>query len=217
MEARTATEKRHVHTGPNRPGIERREKILRSAAELLLDRNFTEISYADIAKQAGLPISSCYYYYADRYVVFRALDLFLSQEFRCYMDFESAYHQLDNWQQAVDIYLHNGKAFIQAYPVAGHIWFKGKIPPAAKKANLRDSALSREFEVILDRQFVLPETSHRSEIFYVAWEVSEQVVSTIFTGEVDFDLAFSEAGKAMKAYLANYLPDRLPKRIRVPE
>jgi len=213
MSASIGTNSQNTHRGPNSAGRKRRDKILDSAAKLLLDKPFTDIAYAEIAELAGLPVSSCYHYYGDRYEVFRALDQHYSEAFLKAIDFDGpSFRHMESWQQGVDIYLRNGKGFSEQHPVAGHIWFKGKVPASTSNAPARDLSLAKRFEQTLNRYFVLPEFPNRSEVFYFAWEISEQIVASTWTTEIDRDLVFREAGKAMKLYLGDYLADDLPRR-----
>jgi len=199
--------------GPNRPGIKRRQAILNSAEELLQGSSFLEISYADIAARAGLPVSSCYHYYRDKFEVFQALDRNLSEKFASHFDFESnQWLGMDSWLHAIDIYTQKCREFTSQHPLAGELWFKGKLPAEISPTASRDFGIAQRFESMLNRQFELPDIPNRSGIFYCAWEIFEHVMASIWLTNLERDWIFEEANKATKAYLGHYLPLALPRR-----
>ena len=48
-----------------RPGIERRARLLQAARDLLVHTDMTEIGLTDVAKAAGIPKGSAYFFYRD--------------------------------------------------------------------------------------------------------------------------------------------------------
>jgi DNA-binding transcriptional regulator YbjK len=64
-----------------RKGEERREKLLKAAAELLLEEGFSAVSHRAVASRASLPLAATTYYFASRdELVVAAVEALAAQE-----------------------------------------------------------------------------------------------------------------------------------------
>jgi len=180
---------------------------------LLREYSFLDITYSQIAEQSGLPLSSCYYYYTDKFEILQALDQQLSERFATFFDFERPeWSTAENWHQLIDLYADKCRQFLSQYPLAGDLWFKHKLPHVVSPTASRDRDIARRFELMMDTCFVLPDIPDREAVFYCAYEIFEHVMAGIWLGPLDPEWAMDQAKHAMIAYLNEHLPADLPKR-----
>lgn len=201
------------HTGPNAPGIKRREDILHSVSELLEDATCLDISFEDIADNAGLPVSSCYYYFDNKWDVCKTLDQKMHDRLAEQLDLAGdSWSKVTVWPDVLDEFLRRGRGFAEANPIVGELWYRNKVPTAAANSAERNHPLAENIEALFDRLFVLPEIENRTSIFYVTCQILDSFLGSLWLSDTDHDWIWREMNLGMRSYLALYLPEDLPRR-----
>jgi len=213
MEDNEKVTQRNFHTGPNMPGKLRRAKILKSVSELLENSSCLDISFDEIAENAGLPVSSCYHYYANKWEVCKSLDDMLARRLIQRLDLVGdGWPPMQKWPDIVVEFTARCRLFAEANPIAGEIWFKNKVPDAAASSSARNNPFATQFEALFDRLFVLPEMEGRRRIFYVTGQILDSFLASLWLTDLDHDWIWREMNRSMIAYISLYLPQDLPKR-----
>ena len=133
--------------GPTARGEKRRLMLLDSAETLLSQRSIPEISYADIAQHAGLPLSSCYYFYSDKFDLLRALNNRLGAALRSELEDALPSGCVDSWQALIRRSVACIAGFAERHPCAVELWCSGNMPQAIhSETKQRDKALSLVFK-----------------------------------------------------------------------
>jgi AcrR family transcriptional regulator len=197
-------------------GIARREQLLNSARALLQEREMDDISLGDVAEHAGVPKGSAYHFYAD------IRDLYISLLGDIQKDLQQILgspirQRVDTWRDVVEILIDRGVKLYRGNRAARQLQIGPKTPPELKLRDREaDLTLSGIFEAQVAALFQLPPLKDRSRIFFRAVEIADLMfcLSMVETGTVTIEMG-KEAKRAACAYLATYLPPRLPAAKRI--
>jgi AcrR family transcriptional regulator len=196
-------------------GIERRQKLLASARELLETREIDAISLGDVAAHADVPKGSAYHFYADIKDLYSALLAQIEEEML--VDHRAPITaQVSCWQDVIRVMIERGLRCFERDAAARQLLIGPKTPPDLKMQDRRsDLALAKVFEDQVAACFELPPLDNRSVIFFRALEIVDLMFSLsmiehkCITPEMN-----QEAIRASIAYLESYFPKKLPKRRR---
>jgi len=194
-------------------GIERRQRLLAAARELLSVRELDEISLGDVAARAGVPKGSAYHFYADVGDLYASLLVKLQEELITRLE-RPIRGRVARWQDVIGVLTRRGMQYYNGNAAARQLQIGPKTPPQLKLSDRRsDVAIGRLFEKHVGNFFLLPQIADRSRIFFRAVEISDLMfcLSVLESGHVT-DEMYREADRACVAYLGSYLPARLPLR-----
>jgi AcrR family transcriptional regulator len=197
-----------------RRGVQRRERLLRAARELIARLPLAEVTYAGVCARAGVPASSAHHFYPDLDAVFRAL----LEAHRADMDAALMRplkaRDTRSWQAIVECLVDRAARYHRAHPVGAKLAIGGETPPQIKRID-RDADRGRAgFALrVAEEVFVVPRFADKTRVAYVATEL----VDTVFTASM------LETGRLTPAYvklaklaaigfLSQYLGTSLPPR-----
>lgn len=196
-------------------GIERRQKLMASARELLETRELDALSLGDVAARADVPKGSAYHFYADIKDLYSALLAQIEEEMLVEHR-EPITGAVRSWQDIIRIMIERGARYFEKDAAARQLLIGPKTPPELKMQDRRsDHALAKVFEEQVAALFELPEIDNRSVIFFRALEIVDLMfcLSMIEHKSITPEMN-REAIRAAIAYLESYFPKKIPKRRR---
>lgn len=188
-------------------GRERRKLLLKSAYDLLCARPVEDISFRDIADEAGVPEGSAYHFFANRFDVFSALAKELSDQFVEAHRRRVPPSRRKSWQTLAEHLIDVGAEVYAANPPARQLLIGGKTPPEVKQADrINDRAVGEVMYEVFAEHFELPETDEMRKAFYYFIEITDLIftLSVIEHGEITGEM-LAEAKRAGTGYLSTYL------------
>ncbi len=186
---------------------ERRKLLLKAAYGLLCTHPVEDISFRDIADEAGVPEGSAYHFFANRFDLFSALAEELSEQFieahRC----KVPPSRRKTWQALAEHLVDVGAGVYAENPPARQLLIGGKTPPEVKQADrLNDRAVGHVMYEVFAEYFELPDTDEIRNAFYYFIEITDLLftLSVIEHGEIT-PAMLAEAKRAGIGYLSTYL------------
>jgi AcrR family transcriptional regulator len=203
---------RAPHT--QRRGEERRRRLVDAAAELLADREIDAISLEDVARRAGIPVTSAYHFYGDKLSLLAALAARYGEDFERILQRPLPVGRVKRWENVLELLIDRAVRYYAEHPAARKLLIDGKAPAEIKLADrLHDRAIGSLLESVLARHFELPEFPDRSAVFYHAVEIVDLMLqmSVIRSGRIT-PFMVRHARIASIAYLREFLPGSLPAK-----
>lgn len=195
-------------------GIERRKRFIKAAREVMRTRSLQEMTFKDICAHAGVPPSSAYHFFANKFAIIEAIVEEVSPEFYAAISGEISAEKVQTWQDVVRILFDRSMTYVNGDRSAREVLLGGHVPAEIRLATrIRDRRLGLYFRDVIGRFFVLPEIPEEEEVFFIFVQTMDTVVqlSQIEHGYVT-DFMKSEAVRLGMAYLGLYLPLTLPRR-----
>lgn len=194
-------------------GNERRKKLLEAASTLLLDKEFDEISMADIAKQADIPTASCYTLFNNTNAIFAKLASDFSRTMALEISSCISEKKFTNWREFIDASFDTSVSFYQDNHAFSKIMLTGKAPAEVRYNEERIQG--REFAVhllkILESKFHFPTLHNPQLLFTITIDLVDGILTSAYIREKSLSPAVVvEAKRAAYGYLSLYLPDYLP-------
>jgi len=194
-------------------GDVRRKLLLETALKLLRKHYLDDITFQGIAREAGVPLASCYHFFPGKMQLFADL-IDYAGPWHKFVTVSALVRRADNW---MDIFRHLSDALIKAYEsnrAFVQLFTTWKIPGSGYPG--REQGLTEAAERIrqgIDRQFVRPQFSEEVEVFACVVRFTESIwrASMDNAGRVS-EFARREAHRAAVSYLCNYLPPILERR-----
>jgi len=202
--------RRSPHT--QRRGEERRRRLLDAAAELLVDREIGEVSFEDIARRAGIPVTSAYHFYRDRHSVLVALAARYGDAFEQLVERPLSRSQVRRWEDVIERLIDRAVRYYAKNPAARRLLIGGEAPADIKLADrVHDREIGAMVENVMTRHFELPRFAERAAVFYHAVEIIDVLLqlSVIRSGRITPDMV-RHAKIGSIAYLRAFLPATLP-------
>ncbi len=200
-------------------GVKRRELLKAAVRKLLTENDISDVTFADIAKEADIPKSSAYHFYANIDEIYTEVAIEYGALLLKELSRIPAEDEVETWHDIVDILITRAIRFYQTHPPALQLFISGKTSESIKqKDRNKDEDIDVAVFTILDHFFQLPSFDRQSDIFFI-WV---EIVDTIFTiSQMKYGIVTkgmeSEAKRAAKAYLGTYLPVETPLRAKVCE
>jgi AcrR family transcriptional regulator len=195
-------------------GIERREKLLTAAYDLLCEYEIEDISFRDIAARADVPEGSAYHFYANRFDLFTALAADLSTRFISAHQRDIPADRCLDWRDLAAYLVEVGAGVYAENPPARALLIGGKTPPAVKQADrINDRQVGNVMFEVFSRHFVLADSEELRAAFYYFIEITDLMfmLSVIEHGEITPAMCV-EAQRAGIGYLTCYLDGIKPKK-----
>ena len=188
-------------------GRERRRLLLKAAYDLLCVRPVEDISFRDIADEAGVPEGSAYHFFANRFDIFSALAKELSDQFIEAHRRKIPASRCKTWQALAEHLVDVGAKVYAENPPARQLLIGGKTPPKVKQADrINDRAVGDVMYAVFAEHFELPESDAMRNAFYYFIEITDLIftLSVIENGEIT-PAMLAEAKRAGIGYLSTYL------------
>lgn len=184
---------RKAPSATRKRGRERRQLLLNAAYELLCARPVEDVSFRDIADEAGVPEGSAYHFFANRFDLFSALAEELSEQFIEAHRREVPPSRRKTWQALAGYLIDVGEGVYAENPPARQLLIGGKTPHEVKQADrLNDRAVGNVMFEVFSEYFELPESDEMRNAFYYFIEITDLI----------FTLSVIEHGKITPAMLA---------------
>ncbi|MGI9327382.1 MAG: TetR/AcrR family transcriptional regulator [Pseudomonadales bacterium] len=204
-------------TGTYAKGMKRRELLLDAAADLLREQTLDEISLKNIAEYAGIPIGSAYHFFGNA----QALYTELANRFMLQLSVSIAQpysgSSTESWRALFDTAVERAASLYAKHPAYRQLIIGGKAPPEIKLADRsHDERIGELMIAIISRHFEFPDFPQSRDVFFYATEIVDLMfsLSVMRNSKITPDM-IAEAKKAAGAYLSQYLPDALPKKVSV--
>jgi AcrR family transcriptional regulator len=196
-------------------GIIRRDKLLESAEKLLQSREMDEISLGDVALHAKVPKGSAYHFYFNIVDVYASLVALLDRELQGIMA-APIRTAVSTWAQVVEILIQRAAEFYIRTASARQLLIGPKTLPELKMRDRQnDVVIGRIFEHQVANFFELPSIANRADIFFRSVEIADLMFCLSMLGHREITAEMNrEAKRAAVAYLASYIPVKLPKNKR---
>lgn len=197
-----------------RRGVER-VNLLLDATERLLDENSNEdISLAQIAEAAGVPLPSVYHFFPNRNAAFEALALRFNEEIYQRSILPLRDPEPQSWQELLDRKHAAAAAFQNSRPAALRLFLGAGVSVAIRNADFsgnRRIAISRVR--FFDAYFHLPVLEDFASHLEIAAAASDGIWALSYGrhGHIT-DALRREATAATIAYLRRFLPEHLPRK-----
>jgi len=188
-------------------GRERRKLLLKATYDLLCVRPVEDISFRDIADQAGVPEGSAYHFFANRFDVFSALAEELSDQFVEAHRRRVPASRRKNWQALAEHLIDVGAKVYAKNPPARQLLIGGKTPPEVKQADrINDRSVGNVMYEVFAEYFELPDSDEMRNAFYYFIEITDLIftLSVIEHGAIT-PAMLAEAKRAGIGYLGTYL------------
>ncbi|WP_293356673.1 TetR/AcrR family transcriptional regulator [Phenylobacterium sp.] len=202
-------------------GEARRLLLYRTALRLLREKHVEDITYQEIAREAGVPLASCYHFFPGKMELMAALIDHVGPWFRT-VTVAAVLKPVKSWIGVVDNLIMDITTSGNSDLAFAQLFTSWKIPRTSYR--FHDYAAREIAGRILagiDRQFVRPRFADELEVFTFAMRIVSAGVapSMEIHGSVT-DFARAEAQRATTSYLLNFCPlllDRREAPIETPE
>lgn len=194
----------------------RRERLLRAAGELVIQRPLGAVTYAAVCARARVPTGSSYHFYPDLDAIYRAL----VERDRAGMDaalmrpLNAA--QRSTWQAVVGCLVERAARYNRAHPVAAKLVLGGQAPPDLKRMDRESDRVRSGLALqVLEQLFVVPHIPRKRRVAFLATEIVDTVFTVSMTESGRLGASYVRLAKsAAIGFLAQFFGDRLPPRPR---
>lgn len=184
--------------------------------KLLNESQFDDITYQQIADDAGIPLASCYHFYKSKLDLIRVLADEITDEYLAVVLARERFKSFDNWRDCVAALVRYTVEHHNKNPAELQIFFGGSVSFKIRlDAVRREKMIGTNFQDILKYKFDLPPLEDGETIFFRAIEIARTVLALDFQEKgLLNDFSVTEATRALTGYLAFYLPTVLnPKKV----
>ncbi|PYE30800.1 TetR family transcriptional regulator [Rhizobium sp. PP-F2F-G38] len=198
-----------VHRVPMRKrGVERFEVLLDATEALIADRTNDDVSLAQIAEKAGVPLASVYHFFPNRNAAFVALAERFHNALRT-MAQEPLQPPISGWQEVVASRQRIGANYLNAHPAALRLFMGAGVSVDVRNTDLNGNAdLARGRVKFLDHYFEMPKIKDLEKRIAISialmdgiWALSYSVYGRITDEYVE------ESTRASVTYLRSFLPE----------
>jgi AcrR family transcriptional regulator len=194
-------------------GIEKFERLLDAARDLIEARGIGNFSLADVAGAAGVATGSAYHFFPGLDAVYVALveryDAIFAERSGAPLDPVT----VSGWQDVMQVTFEDARSFINANPAAITLIIgPGRSWQSRQADTVGDEAIAGAIARRLGALFVLPVQPPTAELLHFGIRILEGIweLSVQRHGYVTEDHA-REATRAVVAYMRSYWPERLPR------
>ncbi|MGP2491965.1 TetR/AcrR family transcriptional regulator [Mesorhizobium sp. PUT5] len=199
-------------------GLKRVQDILDATEILLAEKSNEDVSLAQIAEQAEIPLASLYHFFPNRNAAFVALaKRFNEQLYR--LAIEPMDPRPTSWQQVVSFRQARSAAFLNARPAALRLFLGAGVSVDVRAADWAgNEAVARSRVKLLEAYFHLPYIKDLQTKIAVAIALQDGIWALSY-GRLGFIAPeFVDAStEAAISYLRNYLPQHFEPRMPDPE
>jgi AcrR family transcriptional regulator len=214
MEANSTRSEAHPARQMRKRGVERYNTLLDATEKLLTVQNDEDVSLAQIAEEAGVPLASVYHFFPNRNAAFVALALRFNEEIYHLSIQPLTDPEPQTWQDMLHMKHSRAAAFQNSRPAALRLFLGAGVSVAVRNADLSGNArLARSRERLFEAYFHMPYLKDFVDRLEIAgasmdgiWALSYGRHGTITE---EFRL---EASASAIDYLRRFLPEFLPRK-----
>ncbi|MCL6417542.1 TetR/AcrR family transcriptional regulator [Aestuariirhabdus sp. Z084] len=194
--------------------IERRNKILDAAHELLQTESIASLSLYDVAARAEIPPSSLYYFFPSVSALVEALAEEIFVAFEECVEAPIAADGIDTWEDLGELLEKRMQDYYRGNIIARKMLLGQQIDNEVELADREhDEDLGKKVEAIYKRFFYLPKLPEEYNVFAIAMQIADKVYAMSHQKEGNIsDLYAREGWRAAQGYLSFYLPKLMQKR-----
>lgn len=197
-----------------RRGVERVNLLLDATERLLGEHSDEDISLAQIAEAAGVPLPSVYHFFPNRNAAFEALAMRFNEEIYQRSIAPLRDPEPGSWQELLDRKHAAAAAFQNSRPAALRLFLGAGVSVSIRNADFsgnRRIAVSRAR--FFDAYFHMPVLEDLADRLEIAAAASDGIWAMSF-GRHGYitDMLRQEATATAIAYLRRYLPEHLPRK-----
>ena len=194
-------------------GVARRNALIEAAIRLLKDQTAQEVSFRQIAEEAGVPEGSAYHFYANKYDLFGAVAGKMSELFQEAQSEPIDPEGVETWKDIVGVLIERGAKIYRTNPVARRLLIGSTTPPEIKQVD-RDNnkkvagIMAQRFADVFDMPSI-PDFEQKLLYFI---EITDVLFAVDFREHREItDEIIKEAQRVGTGYLGTYLPPILPR------
>ena len=194
-------------------GVKRLETLLDATAYLLEQRQDENISLADIAARADIPLASVYHFFPNRNAAF----VMLAERYhRQIADQVTApiVPRPQSWQEVVTYRQRRGSAYLNANPAAQRLFLGAGVSVEVRNTDLNGNAsLARFYADLFCRYFEISQSAALEDMMANSIALMDGIWALSYSRHGRITDAFlTESTRASIAYLRCYLPEHLKPR-----
>lgn len=207
-----------VEFPPARPmrrrGVERYNILLDATERLLADNSDEDISLAQIAEAAGVPLASVYHFFPNRNAAFVALALRFNEEIYRLSITPITDPEPQTWQELLHMIHARAAAFQNSRPAALRLFLGAGVSVAVRNADLSGNArIARSRERFFEAYFHMPFIPDFVDRLEIAGASMDGVWALSYGRHGRITDAFRlEATAGAIDYLRRFLPEFLPRK-----
>jgi AcrR family transcriptional regulator len=203
---------------PARPmrkrGIERHNLLLDATERLLAESSDEDVSLAQIAEAAEVPLASVYHFFPNRNAAFVALALRFNEEFYRLSIEPLTDPEPSSWQEMLDMKHARAAAFQNSRPAALRLFLGAGVSVVVRNADLSGNArIARSRERMFDAYFHMPYMPDFAERLEVSGAAMDGIWALSYGRHGSITEEFRKEATAVAiTYLRRHLPEFLPRR-----
>lgn len=203
---------------PARPmrkrGIERHNLLLHATERLLAESSDEDVSLAQIAEAAEVPLASVYHFFPNRNAAFVALALRFNEEIYRLSIQPLRDPEPQTWQEMLEMKHARAAAFQNSRPAALRLFLGAGVSVAVRNADLTgNTRIARSRERLFDAYFHVPYVPDFAERLEVSGAAMDGIWALSYGRHGVITEEFrKEATAVAVTYLRRYLPEFLPRK-----
>lgn len=192
-------------------GRARREALLRTARDLLQERDIEDITLPMVSEAADIPSSSTYHFFPDMRELYKELARATADEM---LANEITIDANASWQSIISAFLLSSASFFNAHRAARQLMLGPRTTPDIRKAGCHDDyRFGAQLHAVIAERFHLPELEEPVALFFRAIVIADAFFAlSVLEHDIVTAHMILEAERATVAYLCNYLPPVLQRR-----
>ncbi|HEV7415363.1 TetR/AcrR family transcriptional regulator [Tianweitania sediminis] len=197
-----------------RRGLERYNTLLDATEQLLAENSDEDISLAQIAEAAGIPLASVYHFFPNRNAAFVALALRFNEEIYRLSIEPLADPEPQSWQDMLHMKHARAAAFQNSRPAALRLFLGAGVSVAVRNADLSGNArIARSRERLFEAYFYMPHIPDFVDRLEIAGASMDGIWALSYGrhGFITEDFR-KEATAGAIDYLRRFLPEFLPRK-----
>ena len=194
-------------------GIERLQHLLDATAGLIGEHPDEDISLAQIAERADVPLPSVYHFFPSRNAAFVSL----AQRYHhriLEMAKQEILHEPKGWQEVFEHRLRRTAAFLNSEPAALRLFMGAGVSAEVRHADvLGNTAIAKQRADYLVERFELPVIPKLEEYISISLAMTDGIWALSYgQHRCISDVYVMEAVRACISYLRSYLPEHVSLR-----
>jgi len=197
-------------------GQQRLEALLDATAFLLEERQDENISLADIAARADIPLASVYHFFPNRNAAFVMLAERFNRQMAHRVHDEILPHP-QKWQELIAFRQQQGSMFLNANPAAQRLFLGAGVSVEVRNTDLNGNAgLAKTYAGLFAKYFEIEPSEFLEDRMATSIAIMDGVWALSYSRHRCITDAFlAESTQASVAYLRSYLPEFLTPRTAV--
>jgi AcrR family transcriptional regulator len=197
-----------------RRGVERFNSLLDATERLLGDNNDEDVSLAQIAEAAEIPLASVYHFFPNRNAAFVALALRFNEEIYQLSIQPLLDPEPRSWQEMLHMKHSRAASFQNSRPAALRLFLGAGVSVAVRNADLSGNArIARSRERLFEAYFHMPFIPDFVDRLEIAGASMDGIWALSYGRHGSITDAFREEATAGAIdYLRRFLPEFLPRK-----